>query len=120
MEATAGRDRLFKFKEGSHFKHLLLRATMAACGLECPKRRPTPWRKPKFKLAFVTFHTFRHTWATWMRMYGGADTKGLVATGNWRDERSASRYEHVVPRAEWDRVDSLPSAGTGRGKTDAA
>lgn len=109
LAATQGRERLFKFKEGGHFKHLLLRATMAAAGLECPKRRPVGWRKPKFKFAFITFHTFRHTWATWMRMYGGADTKGLVATGNWRDERSAARYAHVVPRAEWDRVDDLPS-----------
>lgn len=116
LEAHPGRVQLFRFKEGGHFKHLLLRATMAACGLECPKRRPTGWKKPPFRLGFVTFHVFRHTWATWLRMYGGADTKGLVATGNWRDERSAARYAHVVPRAEWDRVDSLPTLGTGRGK----
>lgn len=102
-------DRLFKFNDGGHFKHLLLRATMAACEMPCPKRRPTPWRKPKFRLAFVTFHTFRHTWATWMRRYGGADVQGLVETKNWRDPRSAARYSHVVSREEWDRVDRLPS-----------
>lgn len=116
LDAHPDRTRLFKFKDGGHFKHLLLRATMAACGLACPVRRPSPWKKPAFRLGFVTFHTFRHTWATWMRMYGGIDTKGLVGTGNWRDERSASRYSHVVPRDEWNRVDDLPAMGTGRGK----
>lgn len=108
--------RLFRFKDGGHFKHMLLRATMAACGLDCPKRRPVPWRKPKFRLDFVGFHTFRHTWATWMRRYAGADVQGLVATKNWKDERSAKRYAHVVSRDEWDRVDNLPSPGTRRGK----
>jgi integrase len=117
LEAIAGRDRLFKFKEGGHFKHLLLRATMAVCGLPCPKRRPTGWKKPEFRLGFVTFHVFRHTWATWMRMYGGADLQGLAGTKNWRDVRSVARYSHVVPRDEWDRVDSLPEPGTKRGKT---
>lgn len=108
--------RLFRFKDGGHFKHMLLRATMAACGLDCPKRRPVPWKKPKFRLDFVGFHTFRHTWATWMRRYAGADVQGLVATKNWRDERSARRYAHVVSRDEWDRVDNLPSPGNIRGK----
>jgi integrase len=116
LEQNPGRERLFRFKDGGHFKHLLLRATMAVCGLPCPKRRPTPWHKPKFRLGFVGFHTFRHTWATWMRRYGGADIQGLVETGNWRDQRSAQRYSHAVAREEWDRVDNLPTIGTGRGK----
>jgi integrase len=48
----------------------------------------------KYRLAFVGFHTFRHTWATWMRRYGGADLQGLAATKNWRDPKSAARYAH--------------------------
>ena len=108
LQANPGREYLFKFKEGGHFKHLLLRATMAACGLPCPKRRPTGWKKPQFRLGFVGFHTFRHTWATWMRMYAGADLQGLGGTKNWKDLRSVARYSHVVPREEWDRVDRLP------------
>jgi integrase len=108
-------DRLFRFNDGGHFKHMLLRATMAACGLDCPKRRPVPWRKPKFRLSFVGFHTFRHTWATWMRRYGGTDVQGLVATNNWRDPRSAQRYTHVVAREEWALVEKMPSMGNGRG-----
>nr|WP_246739386.1 tyrosine-type recombinase/integrase [Bradyrhizobium aeschynomenes] len=116
LEASRGHqghgDRLFRFNEGGHFKHLLTRAKLAACGLPCPKRRPTKWKPPAHRLAFVGFHTFRHTWATWMRRYGGADVQGLAATSNWRDPRSAARYAHVVSREEWSRVESLPDAAS--------
>ncbi|MGJ4907992.1 hypothetical protein [Bradyrhizobium sp. HKCCYLS2033] len=115
LEASTG-DHLFRFNEDGHFKHLLTRATMAACGLVCTKRRPVPWKKPAFRLAFVGFHTFRHTWATWMRRYGGADVQGIAATNNWRDPRSAARYAHVVSREEWQRVENLPGVGSVRGK----
>jgi integrase len=109
-------ERLFRFNDGGHFKHLLLRAKLAVCGLPCPVRRPTGWKPPAYRLAFVGFHTFRHTWATWMRRYGGTDLQGLVGTGNWRDPKSAARYAHVVSREEWDRVDNLPTMGNARGK----
>jgi hypothetical protein len=46
-----------------------------------------------------------------MRRYGGADLQGLVATGRWRDERSAARYTHTAASDEWDRTDLLPVAG---------
>ena len=80
-------------------------------GLPCPVRRPKGWRAPPYRLAWCNFHTYRHTWATWMRQ-AGADVQGLVATGNWRDPRSAARYAHAVSRDEWSRVDLLP--GTKR------
>lgn len=57
----------------------------------------------------VTFHVFCHTWATWMRRYGGSDTRGLLGTGRWRDEKSARRYEHVVASEESKRADLLPT-----------
>jgi integrase len=60
-------------------------------------------------LAWVTFHVFCHTWATWMRRYGGLDTKGLVGTGRWRDEASARRYQHVVASEESRRAALLPT-----------
>lgn len=66
---------------------------------------------PPYRYSWVTFHTFCHTWATWMRRYGGADLQGLVATGRWRDERSARRYTHTAASEEWDRTDLLPSLG---------
>lgn len=115
LRPAEGRGRVFRFHQGGHLKHLLTRAKMAALGLPCPARRPVGWRAPDNRLRWVNFHTFRHTWATWMRRYGGLDTKGLVATKNWRDERSASRYAHAVTSEEWNRVDRLPSVGKIRG-----
>ena len=65
-------------------------------------------------LEWVTFHTFRHTWATWMRRFGNIDTAGLVATGAWKDRKSAARYEHVVVSEEAKRADLLPTPGSWR------
>jgi integrase len=100
--------RVFRFHQGGDLKHKLTRAKLAYLGLPCPARRPIGWRPPANRLAWANFHTFRHTFATWMRR-AGTDVQGLVATGNWRDQRSAARYAHVVPREEWQRVDDLPS-----------
>jgi integrase len=111
LRPTEGQGRVFRFRQGGHLKHMLLRAKLAALGLPCPVRRLVGWSPPDNRLSWVNFHTFRHTWATWMRRYGKLDTKGLVATGNWRDERSASRYAHAVTREEWDRVELLPKVG---------
>jgi integrase len=115
LRPREGQGRVFRFHQGGHLKHLLTRAKLAALGIPCPVRRPIGWRPPDNRLSWVNFHSFRHTWGTWMRRYGGLDTKGLVATGNWRDERSASRYAHAVMREEWDRVNRLPSVGETTG-----
>jgi integrase len=109
-------EQLFRFKDGGHFKHYLTRARMAASGLTCPVRRPRGWREPPHRLRVASFHIFRHTFATWFGFYGGGDAQGLVATGNWRDERSAQRYRHAVRRMEWDRVEQMPGLGNNRGK----
>jgi len=109
-------DKFFTFRDGGGFKHKLTRARCAAAGVSCPITRPKGWREPPHRLKFAGFHCFRHSWATWMRRYGGADLQGLVATGNWRDAKSAARYAHVVSRDEWNRVDDLPAMGKGRGK----
>ena len=118
------RDMLFRWSRGDGggaFKHKLMRAKLAACGLPCPKSRPVGWKVPPHRLSFVGFHTFRHTFATWMRKYGGADLQGLQATGNWRDLSSVQRYTHAEPDAEWDRVESLPTTGeTGKRRGKAA
>jgi integrase len=107
--------RVFRFHQGGHLKHLLTRAKLAALGLPCPIRRPTGWRPLDNRLLWVNFHSFRHTWATWMRRYGGLDIKGLVATRNWRDERSASRYAYAIASEEWSAVELLPAVGKIRG-----
>jgi integrase len=113
-KSKATRRRVFRFHQGGHLKHLLTRAKLSALGLPCPRRRPKGWKAPVNRLAWVNFHTFRHTWATWMRRYGGLDEIGLKATGNWNDERSARRYAHAVAREEWSKVDLLPSIRTAK------
>ena len=115
LRPQEGGGRVFRYHQGGHLKHMLTRAKLAALGLPCPARRKIGWKAPDHRLAFVNFHTFRHTFATWMRRYGGLDTKGLVATNNWRDERSAARYAHAVTSEEWQRVDQLPAVGKIRG-----
>lgn len=95
--------RVFRWRYGGGLTGLLRRATCLACGVTPPRRH----KASPHRLGWVTFHTFRHTWATWFRQTGG-DVQGLVATGNWRDAKSAARYAHVVPRDEWDRVEMMP------------
>lgn len=102
------RHRMFRWHYGAQLAYLLIRAKLGYLGIKCPQRRPIGWLEPPNRLEWVTFHTFRHTWATWMRQ-AGTDIKGLVATGNWRSEKAASRYAHAAPRREWERVDQLPS-----------
>lgn len=58
----------------------------------------------------AAFHLFRHTYATWMRRYAGADSKTLVATGAWKSEQSASRYAHTIVSEEAKLADKLPVA----------
>jgi integrase len=54
------------------------------------------------------FHVFCHTWATWMRQHG-ADTKTLILTGRWKDEKSAGRYQHTVTTEAARIADLLPT-----------
>lgn len=102
--------KVFRFRQGGHRNFLFLNAKVTACGLAAIPRpkRGQHMVVPQYRYSWVTFHTFCHTWATWMRRYGGADTLGLVATGRWRDERSARRYTHTAASEEWDRTDLLP------------
>jgi integrase len=118
-----GRDhgRVFRWRYGGRLKDLFLAAKLAACGLTLPPRPPKGTRGhrrrlPAYKYDWVTLHTLRHTWASWMRRYGGLDVQGLVATGHWRDPTSARRYAHAAAREEWSRVDRLPDVGRREAK----
>lgn len=84
-----GEETVCRFRKNGHLYNLM-KATCAKAGVK------------------ATFHTMRHTWATWMRRYGGLDTKGLVGTGAWKDEKSAARYQHIVVSEEAKRADLLP------------
>jgi integrase len=112
------RYRMFRWHYGAQLIYLLMRAKLGHLDIDCPQRRPVGWREPPNRLDWVTFHSFRHTWATWMR-HAGTDIQGLVATGNWRSARAAQRYAHAAPRHEWQRVDQLPSVGMGKGNERA-
>jgi integrase len=87
---------VFRFRKNGHLYTLLKRAKT---------RADLPW---------VTFHTFCHTYGTWMRRYGGLDTRGLVGTGRWKSEKSAARYAHVLPSEDAMRAALLPTPKTER------
>lgn len=88
------RHRVFRFSKSGHLYSLLKVAAIRA-SVDLPERS--------------AFHIFRHTYATWMRRYAGLDTKGLVATGAWKDRKSADRYEHVEVSEEARKAILLPT-----------
>jgi integrase len=87
-------DRLVRYHAGGRLRDLL-RESMEAAGLRFPRRQGG-------------FHLFCHTWATWMRRYGGLDTSALLETGRWKDRSSAARYEHLDTSEEAQKADQLP------------
>jgi len=91
------KERLIRFHISGHLRDMLTEA-MAAAGVSFPPRQRG-------------FHLFRHTWATWMRRYGGLDTSGLLETGAWRDRSSAARYEHLDATEEAKKANLLPVMG---------
>lgn len=79
------------------------------------------WRKACKRAGITDFtpHDCRHTFATWLRRYGGLDTLGLLATGAWKDAKSVARYAHVAADEAQAAIDKLPgeiSAKSGKVK----
>ena len=105
-----GDSRVFRFHQGGGLRNLLVSACALASGQAKPRREKRSGQpiKQAHGLDWVNFHTFCHTYATWMRRYAGLDTKGLVGTGRWRSEQSASRYAHVVPSEDARAASGLP------------
>lgn len=89
-------NRAFSFAKGGHLYALLKTAAFKA-GVDFPERS--------------AFHILRHTYATWMRRYAGADETTLIATGAWKDKKSVSRYTHAVVSEESKRAALLPTPG---------
>jgi|GEM_PF-3096156 integrase len=87
---------------------------MVACSLEKPRRlkKGKKLPRPPYELDWVNFHTFCHTYATWMRRYGGLDTKDLIDTGRWKSEQSAARYAHAVTGEAASKAALLPTPTT--------
>ena len=55
------------------------------------------------------FHTLRHSHAMWRRLFAGADTSALVASGLWKSRNAASVYEHLDLSEESRKSDLLPT-----------
>lgn len=89
----AGEGKLFRWSKSGHLYHLL-RASAFRASVSLPERS--------------AFHIFRHTYATWMRRYAGADSATLIATGAWKDRKSVDRYTHAVVSEEARRAALLP------------
>lgn len=89
---------LFRFHKGGHI-YSLLRVALLKAGIDLPPRR--------------AFHVLRHTYATWMRRFAGADLQSLLGT-NWKSIKSVQRYTHVVVSEEAKRADLLPIAAPQR------
>jgi integrase len=113
--AVIERRRVFRWHYGGHLKYLLVRAKLTYLGIHCPVRRPVGWHEPPNRLKWLTFHIWRHTFATWMRKYGGATVQDLKDTGNWKDERSVQRYIHATFDGAWDFADKLPTRKNNKG-----
>lgn len=94
VERSASRHRVFRFAKSGHLYSLLRMAAIKA-GVELAERS--------------AFHCFRHTYATWMRRYAGADETSLIATGAWKDKKSVSRYTHAVVSEESKLAALLPT-----------
>lgn len=90
--SRASRERVFRFSKSGRL-YALLRMARTSTGGTVPG---------------VTFHTLRHTYATWMRRYAGMDERGLLGTGAWKDRKSVARYTHVVVTEEAQRASMLP------------
>lgn len=93
IERRGHEPRVFRFTKSGHL-YSLLRVAAIRANVELPERS--------------AFHIFRHTYATWMRREAGLDTRGLIATGAWKDRKSADRYEHVVVSEEARKAMLLP------------
>jgi Site-specific recombinase XerD len=85
--------RVFPFNKGGHI-YSLLRVSAIKADVELPERS--------------AFHILRHTYATWMRRYAGADSQSLIATGAWKDRKSVERYSHTIVSEESKRALLLP------------
>jgi integrase len=87
-------ERVYRFRKSGHL-YSLLRVAAIRAGVNLPTRS--------------AFHVLRHTYATWMRRYAGADETTLIATGAWKDKKSVARYTHAVVSEESKRAALLPT-----------
>lgn len=81
---------VFAFIDRDHVRRRLIKATASA------------------DVPYMSTHKIgSHTYATWMRRYAGMDARGLVATGRWKDQKSAYHYTHTTVSEEARKADLL-------------
>jgi len=105
-------ERLFRFHRGGGLDFKLIQATAIASGIEPPKRvkKGSKWPViPPYEFDWVSWHSFRRTYASWLRRYSGLDDKDLVDTHRWKTIESASRYAQTVVREAARKADLLPA-----------
>lgn len=90
----------FRFAKSAHLYKMLYAAAERA-GVDLPER--------------TAFHIFRHTYATWMRRYGGLDAHGLLATDRWKNAQSVRRYDHIDTTEAARKATLLPVRGKAVG-----
>lgn len=77
--------------------------------IRCNKARRVVRKKP---IPYLSSHKIgSHSYATWMRRYGGLDPLGLARTGRWADSKSTEIYTHTVASEEAKKADLLPIPG---------
>jgi integrase len=104
--------RVFRFVVSGALRYKLQSACALAAGLAKPPRwkrgKPKPVIPPH-EFDWVTFHSLRRSFATWMRRYAKLDDKDLVDTNRWKTIESASRYAQVVVGEAARKVSLLPA-----------
>lgn len=65
---------------------------------KCHVHKPLRNACKRAKIPYLTPHQLgRHTFATWLRLYGKRDLRGLMQDGGWDSIASVARYAHTVP-----------------------
>jgi integrase len=61
-------------------------------------------------------HLCRHTYGTWLRLYGGLSADELVNTGAWKSRTAATRYDHAQPPPAARAADAFPAIRRKNGR----
>lgn len=66
-----------------------------------PKMQSRFWKRTLEKSGIENFrwHDLRHTWATWLRMYGEVGLDKIQELGGWRSRDMVQRYAHLSTHA---------------------